>query len=344
MTEPIPAGREDAVRRALDRLRGGRRVVLTTHLNADGDGVGCEVALQSWLRRLGTHAHIVNPTPFPEAFRFLLPDEDGVLEASTSEAREACREADLAVVLDTGEVPRLGRVRPMIRDLDTIVVDHHPPGDDPIAGISVRDAGACATGELIYDLIGAAEGPWTDTAVRGLYVAILTDTGSFRFSNAGPRAHRVAAELIARGVDPEEMYRRVYGSRSMPALRLLREALATLDVDDEGLVAWMVVPRESYREVGAAPEDLEGFVDYPRSVEGVELGLLFRRTGSGDTKISFRANRDVDVNALARRFGGGGHTKAAGALVGRPLEDAMSEVIPAAVEEARRVREREGAE
>lgn len=329
------------MRRALDRLRGGRNVVLTTHVNADGDGVGCEVALQSWLRRLGARVHIVNPTPFPEAFRFLLPDDAPVLDASTSEADDACRSADLAVVVDTGEIPRLGRVRPMIRDLDTIVVDHHPPGDSPISGISLRDPAACATGELIYDVFAAADGPWTDEAVRGLYVAILTDTGSFRFSNAGPRAHRVAGDLIARGVEPEEVHRRVYGSRSLEALRLLERSLGTLEVDDEGLVAWMVVPREGYRELGAVPEDLEGFVDYPRSVEGVEVGLLFRRTASGDTKISFRATRDVDVNALARRFGGGGHTKAAGALVSRPLEEVLPEVVEATRDAARRVRERE---
>lgn len=314
-------------------------MVLTTHVNADGDGAGCEVALQDWLRHRGTRAWIVNPTPFPDRFSFLLPDSSRVVAASSSEAREVCRNADLAVVLDTGEIPRIGRVRTLIDGLDTIVVDHHPPGPEPISGLSLRDPGACATGELVYDVVAAADGPWSDPVLTGIYVAILTDTGSFRFSNATPDAHRIAADLIGRGVDPEGLHRQVYGARSIRSLRLLKESLETLEVDEERLVAWMVVPRDAYLDLDAGSEDLEGFIDFPRSVRGVELGLLFRKTPSGDTKISLRSNGEVDVNALARRFGGGGHTKAAGALVARPLEEVLPEVVGAAREAARKVRE-----
>lgn len=339
MSYRIPEHREGAVRRALDRLRGGRSVVLTTHVNADGDGAGCEAALQEWLQRRGARVRIVNPTPFPDLFSFLLPDPSGVVDASSSEAREVCRDADLAVVLDTGEFSRIGRVRSLIEGLDTIVIDHHEPSSDSIPGISLRDAGACATGELLYDVVRAADGPWPDAVIRGIYVAILTDTGSFRFSNSTPAAHRIAADLIGRGLDPEGLYRRIYGARSLRSLRLLREALKTLDVDDEKLVAWMVVPRDAFDELGADSEDLEGFIDFPRSVEGVELGLLFRRTASGDTKISLRSNGDVDVNALARRFGGGGHRKAAGAFVSRPPDQVVPEVVEASRKAARAVRE-----
>lgn len=342
MSYRVPGSREASVRRVLDRLRGGRDVVLTTHMNPDGDGIGCQVALHDWLRRQGSSSWLVNPTPFPERFRFLLPDPSPVVEAADPEAAEVCESADLAVVLDTGEVPRLGRVRPMIRDLDTIVIDHHQPGDAPIGGISLRDAGACATGELIYDLVTLAGGPWTDAVVRGIYVAILTDTGSFRFSNSTPGAHRIAADLIGRGLDPEAVHRKVYGARSRRSLRLLEAALGTLEVDEQGTVAWMTVPRDLYEALEAEPADLEGMIDYPRSVEGVEVGLLFRRTGSGDTKISFRSNGDVDVNALARRFGGGGHVKAAGALVSRPPEEVVPEVVGAVREAARGVRSGSG--
>lgn len=339
MTYQIPPGRDEAVRRVLDRLRGGRSVVLTTHVNADGDGVGCQIALQDWLRRQGTRAWIVNPTPFPELYDFLVPDSGAVVDAAATEAREVVRKSDLAVVLDTGEISRIGRVRPLIRDMDTIVVDHHPAGSDSISGISLRDPSACATGELLYDVITAAGGPWTDPIVRGIYIAILTDTGSFRFSNSTPAAHRIAADLVARGAEPEELHRRVYGGRSLRSLKLLRRALDTLEVDDDHLVAWMTIPPGAYEELGAVPQDLDGFIDYPRAIEDVELGLLFRQTAGGDTKISFRSNGDVDVNALARRFGGGGHVKAAGARVTRPMQEVMPEVIEAATVAARKVQD-----
>ena len=326
-----PAYRKRAVREALDALRGSRRAILTTHLNADGDGAGCQVAMAAWLRALGGRAYIVNPTAFPDMYRFLLPEDGWVLEASSEAAKDACADADLAVVLDTGEIPRIGRVKPMIEGIRTVVIDHHQPGDQPIGGISFRDAAACATGELVHDLVLASAGPWPRATLDGLYVAILTDTGSFRFSNSTPSAHRVAADLIADGVDAEDLHRRVYGAAPERRLRLLAKALESLEVDAADGVAWMTVPNE-IDGVDPSPDDVEGLVDYPRSVEGVEVGLLFRRAATGGTKISFRATGAVDVNALAREFGGGGHIKASGALVDKPPAD----VIPCVVDATRR--------
>ena len=326
-----PTHRKRAVREALDALRGSRRAILTTHLNADGDGAGCQVALAAWMRALGGRPLIVNPTAFPDMFRFILPEEGWVLEALSEEAREACAQADLAVVLDTGEVPRIGRIKAMIEGIRTVVIDHHQPGEQPIGGISFRDAGACATGELVHDLVLASSGPWPRATLDGIYIGILTDTGSFRFSNATPSAHRIAADLIADGVDPEDLHRRIYGAAPERRLRLLAKALETLEVDASSGVAWMVVPHE-LEGSDPLPEDVEGLVDYPRSVEGVEVGLLFRRAANGGTKISFRSTGPVDVNALAREFGGGGHTKASGALVQGPPAD----VIPRVVEATRR--------
>jgi phosphoesterase RecJ-like protein len=325
-----PGHRRRAVRQALDALRGSRRAILTTHLNADGDGAGCQIAMAAWMRSLGARPHIVNPTQFPDMFRFLLPDDGFILEAGSADARAACAEADLAVVLDTGEVPRIGRVKPMIDGVPTVVIDHHQPGEQPIGGISLRDADACATGELVYDLVLASGGPWPEATRNGIYVAILTDTGSFRFSNASPSCHRIVADLIADGVDQEELHRRVYGAAPLRRLRLLGKALETLEVDPVG-VAWMTVPHE-IEGTEPLPEDVEGIVDYPRSIIGVEVGLLFRRTANGGTKISFRSTGSVDVNALAREFGGGGHIKASGAAV----DGAPADVIPRVVEATRR--------
>jgi phosphoesterase RecJ-like protein len=335
MTVPTPFHRRDAVDEIVQLLGEATSVILTTHVNADGDGAGSQAALAAWLRSRGKGAWIVNPTPLPRNFHFLLPDPDWTLDARSTRAREVLQTADLGVVLDTGEVPRIGTVHGLLEGLPTAVIDHHPPGPDPIPGTSLRDAGACATGELVYDVLSTGGEPWPPEVVQGLYVAILADTGSFRFSNASPRAHLLAAELIQRGASPETLYRRVFGNVPLRKLRLLQTALRELNVDASGSFAWMTVPPEAYDDLDARAEDLEGFVDYPRDLEGVEVAILFRETARGFTKVSFRSNGDRDVNELARRFGGGGHVKASGALVERPLAQVREEVL-AAVREALR--------
>lgn len=331
MTYVTPEHRRGPVKEVVEALGRARRVVLTTHVNADGDGTGSQVALCSWLRARGAEAWIVNPTTYPTMFEFLVPDPTWVVDSSKARARELCVSADVAVVVDTGEVNRIGRVKPLIDTVAKVVIDHHPPGDRPIDGLSFRDPGACATGEMVYDVLCAAGGPWPPAVREGIYVAILTDTGSFRFSNATPACHRVAAELVEMGVDPEETYRRVYGAFPLRRFELLKMCLETLEVDADETVSWMRVPRDAYERLGCAPDDLEGLVDYPRAVEGVEVGLLFRQTSRGDTKVSFRANGELDVNALAREFGGGGHVKAAGALISGPPH----KVVPRVVERTR---------
>ena len=329
MTYQTPESRSTAAQAVLDALDGMETAILTTHINADGDGVGSEVALAAWLRARGTEAHILNPTPVPASLGFVVPDESWVVHPSAPEARELCDSADIAIVLDTGEVSRIGRVKSLIDGLTTVVIDHHPPGDHPIPGVSFREPRACSTGELVFDIIMRAGGPWPAAADLAIYVAILTDTGSFRFSNSTPASHNIVAELLQRGVSPDDTYRRVYGTSSHRQLRLLQSALAELEVDPGSRVAWITVPSKDYEELGATSDDLEGLVDYPRSLEGVEVGLLFRRTTKGGIKVSFRSNGEVDVNELARRFGGGGHVRASGALVEGTLDQVRSDVLAA---------------
>ncbi len=209
------------------------------------------------------------------------------------------------------------------------MIDHHPPGDRPIGGTSLRDPRACATTELVYDVIAAAEGPWNEYVAQGIYVGILTDTGGFRFENTTPACHALAAEMIDLGVRPDTVYERVYGWARLRKYQLLQRALGTLEHDAEAGVTWMTIPRAAYDEVAATADDLEGIVDIPRSIEGTHVGVLFRLTESGEVKVSFRSNGPVDVNALARRFRGGGHVKASGAVVPGPMERATEEVLAA---------------
>ena len=316
----------------LELLDGARSVVITTHANADGDGAGSEVALAAFLRARGAEAWIVNATPFPESCAFLLPDPAWVVPATSEEASRRCREADLAVVLDTAEVPRIGRVKALIRELPKVVIDHHPRGKRPIEGLVFRDTTACATGALVFELIERAGGPWNEAIARALYMAVLTDTGGFRFTNTNPACFRVAARLVELGAAPEELYRAAYGRFRPRRFELLRESLATLTVHESGRLAWMTVPKDAYDRLGATVGDLEGFVDVPREVAGVEVAMLFRTTADGRIKVSLRSLPPVDVNVIAVELGGGGHVRAAAAVVGGPLEKAVERVVRRAEE------------
>ena len=329
MSYRTPESRRGAVGEVLETLLGAECILLTTHINADGDGAGSEVALAGWLRAQGKEGWIINPTPYPDSLGFLLPEKGWTLDPGSSKARELAKRADLAVILDVGEAPRIGSVMGLVHDLPKVVIDHHPPGPDPIPGLSLNVPDACATGELVFDVLMSAGGPWPPEAIRGLYVALLADTGSFRFSNTSPGTHHIAAFLIEHGADPEVLHRLVYGNVPLRRLRLLQAALGELELDPEGDLAWMTVPPIAFEELGAIADDVEGLVDYPRDIKGVEVGLLFRETARGATKVSFRSNGDTDVNALAREFGGGGHVKASGALVERPLAEVRPEVLEA---------------
>lgn len=320
---------------ALDRAE---RIVLTTHVNADGDGTGSEGALATWLASRGKRVRIVNPTPFPDAFRHLVADPGWIVDGGSAEAAEELGAADLVVVVDTSEAKRLGRLPKFFGGRPVAVIDHHPAGDAGVAGFGVQDPAASATGELIYDLLqlaGVGGDAWPEPMAEAIYTAIVTDTGSFRFANTTPRAHAIAGEMIARGVDPETVYRRLFGSVPLRRIELVRAALAQLVADPELPVTWITVPRDVVEATGATSEDFDGIVEYARSVEGTEVALLFREVADGSTKVSFRSNGSVDVNAIARRFGGGGHVKASGALIGEGLERARARVIQAVRETLR---------
>jgi phosphoesterase RecJ-like protein len=211
-----------------------------------------------------------------------------------------------------------------------LVIDHHIATDDPAGDIVVSDTTACATGELVFDVMRVLGLELTRPIATGLYVALLTDTGGFRFANTSPRAHAIAGQLLAAGVDPEEIYRRVYASVPIGKLQLLREALATLEVDAARGLSWISVPAGAMERFGVRSEDLDGIVEHPRSIAGTRLALFFRDLGHGKVKVSFRSTGAVDVNAVAREFGGGGHAKASGALVAGDLEAVQGRVVAAA--------------
>lgn len=314
-------------------------MVLTTHVNADGDGAGSEAALADWLAGRGTRVRIVNPTPFPEEYRFLLAEPDVLGDPGHPEVQRLLDSADLLLVVDTGEPRRVGKLEKRLRSARLGILDHHPPTEGGIQGVGLVDPAAAATGELVYDLLVLAEQagdrPWSTSVVEGIYTALVTDTGSFRFANTTPRVHEITADLLRLGVDPERLYRRIYASVPLSQIRLLARALQTLESDPQLPLTWISVPWRDVRETGATTRDFDGLVEHARSVEGTEVALLFREVADGSTKVSFRSNGEADVSALARQFGGGGHVKASGAVLGVHLEAARELVLAAAREALR---------
>jgi phosphoesterase RecJ-like protein len=311
-------------------LSPGQRVCLTTHVNPDGDGLGSEAGLVHLLRALGVNAVITNPTPTPPRFGFLLDDLPGI--DRTGEAIKELRRADLVVVLDISDLGRLGMLGDTVRDRGVPVacIDHHVSTGILPPGPRYLDAGAAATGELIFELALANGWALTQEAARGLYVAILTDTGGFRFSNTRPRTLRVAAELLETGVDPEQIYLEVYARAPEGRPRLFAEALQTLVVEPEHGLAWVTVPPGAIERLGVSSDDLDGVVEFPRSIEGIRMALLFREVSQGRIKVSLRSVGDVDVAAFAKEFGGGGHTKAAGLALAGSLAEVQATVLAAA--------------
>ena len=321
-----PPERREGINALFAMLKPGMTVALSTHINSDGDGCGSEVALAHLLTQAGMTCRIVNPTPWPTMFAFLL--EGGIVEAS-GKGSAALDEIDALIVLDINDIRRLGTLADKVSTLTVPigVIDHHVVGDGAIGDVVVADTAACATGELVFDVATTLGLEITPLAAQALYCAILTDTGSFRFSNTSPRAHAIAAVLLDNGVNPEEMYRRIYAQVSLGRLGLLREALLSLEVDAELGLSWISVEDGVMGRYDVTSEELDGIVEHPRSIVGTKLALFFRDLGHNKVKVSFRSTGTVDVQRFARAYGGGGHAKASGALLTGSLVAVREQVV-----------------
>jgi len=328
--EAVPPGRLPGARAVADALLAARRIVMTTHVNADGDGLGSEIAMVHLLKALGKDVAIVNPTPVPDRLKFLV--EPVAKSDRTGDASAAIKAADLFLVLDISDLGRLGSLAEAIRAraITTACVDHHvSPGTLP-PGPRLVDPEASATAELVYDLAVTAGWPIESEAARAMYVGLLTDTGGFRFGNTRPRVLRLAASLLEAGVDPERLYEMVYATAPAGRIRLTAEVLDTLQVEPGIGLSWLSVPDGALARHAVSADDLDGLVEFARSVQGTRVALLFRHLANGRVKVSFRSVGDFDVADFAHQFGGGGHAKASGASMTGSMEEVQRQVLTAA--------------
>lgn len=300
------------------------RFLIACHENPEGDAIGSELALALALRKTGKTATVLNSDPVPENLLFL-PGADTVRYDGDGSRY------DVAVVVDCGSPERTGRVGAELRKCPlTVNIDHHVTNGRH-GDYCLIDPEAAATGVLIYRVLSAMGIPADPSIAVNLYVAILTDTGSFRYSNANPEAFEVAGEMVRHGVDPWGVSEQVYETQSRERIGLLGRVLSSLEFAGDGKIAAITTMRKDLDEFRLKKDSLEGFINYPRSIEGVEVAVAFREEGDGEFRVSFRAKGRVDVSRIASGFGGGGHRNASGCSVRGPLPDAKRRVFEALV-------------
>ena len=306
-----------------------QRLLITTHVNPDGDGLGSEVAMALWLEGRGKSVRILNDSPVPAAFVFL-SDMHAIDEFTTETADRAMDEADALVVLDTSNRARIGRLAPLLDQhlLPIAVVDHHVSHAEGFGQVNVIEPAACATGEMVYHIIREAGGEVTRAMAEALYVALVTDTGSFRYSNTDSHAHRMAADLLLHGIDPPKIHAQVNSHATPGRLRFFGEVLTTLEMIGDGRIVVMEATPEQFARHGLRGADTEGLVDMPRTIAGVDVVALFSEVEPGKVKVSLRSNGRVTIDAVVTRLGGGGHPHAAGATLACGRAEARERVLP----------------
>jgi phosphoesterase RecJ-like protein len=307
--------------------------LLTTHINPDGDAVGSQVALKAYLEDIGKNAVIVNSSETPDNLAFLDPDGD-IHVFKRGADKDIFDGIDAVFVLDVNNWEHLGVFGKALRK-DTrprACIDHHEGEVENFADVTVTDTSFAATGMMVYDLIHTMNGDLTRDVAEAVYAAIITDTGTFRFSNTDSRTFRVAAELCERGVDPHTMYRRVFANKTWGTGKLLGPVLSSVQSAADGRLAWIVATKEMYSEAGAIYDDSDGFIDLVRAIKGVELVLFFKEIPQDKIKVSLRSNGRVDAFAIARGFGGGGHRMASGMKVDGPMNEAIDTVVSACLQ------------
>lgn len=328
---PVQARLRADLARLEQALASAQNIVVSTHLHPDGDAIGSESLLVSFLHSRGKQVRIVNNDPTPELLKFIEPQEFPVEIYDADRHDAVFREADLILVVDNAAPDRLGGPERIIcEQVDKVLcIDHHPdrhaPWKDPILDVT-----AAATAVIVYRLVKAAG--WTPglEAARAAYVGVATDTGFFRFNSANAEAYRTAAELIDLGVDTAQCFRALHERNSVAFTRLLGHALEGLKVHADGVLAEVSLRREVIVGLEAQNEDTAEITSALLAIDGVRMVLLFRELGGNEIKVSLRSKGSLDVHCVATRFGGGGHRNASGIVMPGTLDSARQDVLTAA--------------
>ena len=289
--------------RIADEIRTRQRFVLSSHVRPDGDAIGSQLAMAFALWRLGKDVRLVNRDPAPAPLQVF----PGVSKIEVADRIDD--PGDAVIVMECGDLSRTG-VEGFERGF-VINIDHHL-GNTNYGSMNWFDAGAAACGEMVFDLVKELGVPLSPEIATHVYVAIITDTGSFHYSSISPRTFDICRQCVEAGIDPPTIARAIFDSNNLGRLKLFGAVLSKMELDASGRVAVVYVDEKLATECGGTYEDTEGIVNLPLTVKEIEAVAFFKEAGPGDWRVSMRSKGDVDVNAIAKEYGGGGHKNASG--------------------------------
>lgn len=297
--------------------------LVVAHVQPDGDAVSSTLAVGWLLSRLGKTFTMINEGPIPQRMTYMEGSER-ILDMSLT---ERTRTYGNVICVDCADFKRVGLVSDWMEEgANMLNIDHHPTNDEYGTQTLIK-ADAAATAEILYDLVKLFDLGWDRNIAEMLYTGILTDTGGFRYSSTSPKVMQIASHLLELGVNGPDLADSLLEQLTKPQFDVLTLSLATLQMSENGKVAWVHVTPEHMVQAGASNEDLEGIVNYPRNIQGVEVGVLFKVINENAVKASMRSAGKVDVAAIAAEFGGGGHVRAAGCRLEGTLEQVTALVI-----------------
>jgi len=312
------------LQRIVDAVRARQRFLVSSHARPDGDSIGSQLAFAYAARALGKDVRIVNRDPAsPPLMAF-----PGV--SSIEIADSVSGDFDAAVIMECGDINRPG-----VAGLDryfVINIDHHQ-GNTGYGAINWFEPTAAACGEMVFDLVNALGAPLTREIATHIYLAILTDTGSFHYSSISPRTFEICRQTLDAGVDPVAVARNVYDSNNMGRLKLFGAVLSAMQIDPSGRIAIVYLDHEMARAAGGTYEDTEGLINLPLTVKEIQSVVFFKQNEGEEYRVSMRSKGDIDIAAVARDFGGGGHRNAAGCTVTGPI-DALQKTFLDKIEQA----------
>ena len=312
-----------------DIISSSEKIVLTTHENPDGDGLGAESGIYYHLRQNGKDVRIINYSPLPEEYFFL--NKHDIFETYKNSIHDVwLKTVDLAIIFDVGDYSRTRGVKTALDNytITTMNIDHHPhPSKHPFTH-NLIDLSAAATGCMVYDYLKVARNSSiSKDSLLGIYTAVMTDTGCFKHSNTDQKCHEIAIESIQNGIETNIIYQNIYENNSRAKMRLLGEFLPNLNYEFHGEFAWFAISQKMLKKANAAKSDVEGFTDMVRSICGVEVSVMIFENDRNNCRVNFRSKGKYKINDIAEAIGGGGHAFASGAIINYSLLKTIELVV-----------------
>lgn len=307
------------------RIMDSKNIAILFHRSPDGDCVGSAFALYYAIKKMNKNVSIFSPEPLPFNCSFL---NRANIVKSLPDSNERF---DVTIVLDLSDRERImNGIEINKRDIYGYIIniDHHITGSG-IGDIIIQEPDAAATAEIVYRILKTNNVQIDRDIAEALYTAIITDTGSFRYSNTTPEVMAMASDLLNYGISSWDIAKEIYESEPKARILLLGKALSTLRFEKDDRIAYMTLTLDTIRDTGATDDMTDQFVNYARSIKGVEVGLLFREVVGQKVKVSIRSKDEVDVASFALKFGGGGHKNAAGIILSEALDVSVKKIITA---------------